>query len=66
MEQYLNTLLLIIIFAPFAGSLLAGLLGKYLRVAGTNWITISLMAVSLALSIVSNIQCEFLSICCCR
>jgi NADH-quinone oxidoreductase subunit L len=51
MEHYLTTLFLIIIFAPALGALVSGLLGKYIGVQGTNWVTISLMAVALALSL---------------
>lgn len=46
-----TTILLIIMLAPLLGALLSGLLGKYLKVVGTNIVTIGLMAVSLALSI---------------
>ncbi len=47
---HLELLLLIAILAPFCGALLAGLLGKYLKVAGTNWITIPLMGLSFVAS----------------
>lgn len=47
---HLNILLAIAILAPFLGSLASGLLGKFLKVTGTNLVTIPLMALSLAAS----------------
>ncbi len=49
---HLNTLLLLAILAPLVGSLAAGLLGKFLRVAGTNWVTIPLLGISFVASII--------------
>lgn len=47
----LTIILLVIMLAPCVGALFAGLLGKYIKVMGTNIITIALMALALGLSI---------------
>lgn len=46
MIPHLNLLLLIAILAPLAGALAAGLVGRFLKAAGTNWVTIPLVALS--------------------
>ncbi len=47
---HLNTLLFMAILAPLVGALAAGLLGKFLQVIGTNWITIPLLILSFVAS----------------
>lgn len=49
--DHLNTLLFIAILAPLVGSLASGLLGRFLKVNGTNWVTIPLLGVSMLASI---------------
>ena len=46
MDNYLNNLLLAIPLAPLGGAVLAGLFGKYIKRAGSHWVTILGVAVS--------------------
>lgn len=50
MVAHLYDILLIILLTPFVGALFSGLLGKYLKVFGTNWITLPLVGTSMLLS----------------
>ena len=50
-HHVLNAILLIILFAPLAGSLIAGLLGKKIGKRGAHWSTIILMLVAFLLSV---------------
>ena len=51
LTSHLNALLLIAILAPLVGSLLSGLGGKFLKVQGSNWITIPLLFISFLASL---------------
>ena len=50
-HHVLNTILLIILLAPLAGSLMAGLLGKKIGKRGAHWSTIILMLAAFLLSV---------------
>ncbi len=51
MPAHMNQLLLIALLAPLLGSLLSGLFGRFLKVCGTNWTTIPLLAISMCISL---------------
>ncbi len=51
MPVHMNQLLLIALLTPLLGSILSGLFGRFLKVCGTNWTTIPLLAVSMGISI---------------
>jgi len=46
----MNLILVLIMFCPLLGSLCTGLLGRYLKIKGTNWITIGLMLIAFLLA----------------
>ncbi len=51
MPVHIHQLLLLALLTPLLGALLSGLFGSVLKVPGTNWTTIPLLAVSLGISI---------------
>ena len=60
MPAHINSLLLIALLTPLLGSILSGLFGRFLKVCGTNWTTIPLLAVSMIISIVLFVFfCEY-------